>query len=65
MAAEYLLQEDGASRLTLEDGSGFILLESSTEGAPTLRPMKTMMWHRTRIWPWIVFVCQTISQTIR
>jgi hypothetical protein len=30
MANDYLLQEDGSSRLTLEDGSGFLLLESST-----------------------------------
>ena len=30
MPVEYLLQEDGASRLTLEDGTGFLLLESSS-----------------------------------
>jgi len=32
MAAEYLLQEDGTSKVMLEDGSGFLLLESSTSG---------------------------------
>lgn len=31
MAAEYLLQEDGTSKITLEDDSGFLILESSTE----------------------------------
>lgn len=28
---DYLLQEDGVSKFTLEDGSGFLLLESLPE----------------------------------
>jgi hypothetical protein len=33
MATEYLVQEeDGTSKITLEDGSGFILLEESSGG---------------------------------
>ena len=48
--ADYLVQEDGVSRLTLEDGSGFILLEEQGAAPAVTRGMKTKMWHRTRMW---------------
>jgi hypothetical protein len=37
MANDYLLQEDGASKITLEDGTGFLILESSPDVGGTAR----------------------------
>jgi hypothetical protein len=44
MATDYLLQEDGASKIILEDASGFLILESSTvvAGAGRRRHLLTM-----------------------
>ena len=36
MPNSYLLQEDNASKFTLEDGSGFIILETSVAGGTQL-----------------------------
>lgn len=49
MAADYLLQEDGVSRIILEDGSGFLLLESSTDTVAAHRiPNLHIIHHRQR-----------------
>lgn len=42
---DYILQEDGVSRITLEDGSGFLLLEESGSGAPVLSKIRGL-------WDW-------------
>src|SRR5262245_8427914 len=42
MAVEYLLLEDGTSRIVLEDSSGLILLETSGVIPPT--PPATALW---------------------
>lgn len=45
MATEYLVQEeDGTSRITLEDGSGFLLLEES-DSAPGVGGGTLMIHH--------------------
>ncbi len=47
---EYLVQEeDGTSRFTLEDGSGFILLEESGGVTPTPEPTGGQISVRRRL----------------
>ena len=42
MATDYLVQEeDGVSRILLEDGSGYLILEESTEATATSEYVNT------------------------
>ena len=55
--SSYLLQEDGLSKIALEDGTGFIILEQTGTTLP--RPIAPIMAarrrNRRRMW-WLPFL---------